>query len=131
SGLEYKYNHALRGQDGVRKIVSDAIGQPISVDDVHATRPGKPVRLTIDAALQDEVEQVLAGVGAEYSPKGSTAIVMDPNTGQILALANWPRVDGNAPAGAPSYANDDRAVSFNYEPGSTFKAFTVAGALQD
>jgi cell division protein FtsI/penicillin-binding protein 2 len=74
---------------------------------------------------------VLAGVGAQYSPRGATAIAMDPNTGEILALANWPRVNANDPAGAPSYANEDRAVGFNYEPGSTFKAFTVAGALQD
>jgi cell division protein FtsI/penicillin-binding protein 2 len=56
---------------------------------------------------------------------------MDPNTGGILALANWPRVNANDPAGAPAYATDDRAVQFNYEPGSTFKAITVAGALQD
>ena len=97
SGLEYKYNSLLRGQNGVRKIVSDAIGQPISVDDVRTTRPGKTLQLTIDAALQDEVEQVLAGVGAEYQPKGATAIVMDPNTGQILALANWPRINANDP----------------------------------
>jgi cell division protein FtsI/penicillin-binding protein 2 len=131
SGLEFMYNRALRGQNGVRKIVSDAIGQPISIDDVRATRPGKPLQLTIDAALQDEVEQVLAGVGAQYSPKGSTAIVMDPNTGRILALANWPRINANDPSAAPSYANEDRAVGFDYEPGSTFKAFTVAGALQD
>jgi cell division protein FtsI (penicillin-binding protein 3) len=131
SGLEYMYNRVLRGQDGVRKIVSDAIGQPISIDDVRPTRPGKPLQLTIDAALQDEVEQVLAGVGAQYSPKGSTAIVMDPNTGQILALANWPRINANDPSSAPSYANEDRAAGFDYEPGSTFKAFTVAGALQD
>ena len=131
SGLEYMYNRELRGQDGIRKIVSDAIGQPISVDDVRTTRPGKGVQLTIDAALQDEVEQVLAGVGAQYSPKGATAIVMDPNSGQILALANWPRINANDPSSAPSYANEDRAVGFDYEPGSTFKAFTVAGALQD
>lgn len=131
SGLEYRYERALRGQDGMRRIVNDAIGQPISIDDVHATRPGQTIRLTVDAALQDEVEQVLAGVGAQYSPKGATAIAMDPNTGAILALANWPRVNANDPSGAPSYANENRAVGFNYEPGSTFKAFTVAGALQD
>jgi cell division protein FtsI/penicillin-binding protein 2 len=131
SGLEYMYNRALRGENGVRKIVSDAIGQPISIDDVRATRPGKPVQLTIDGALQDEVEQVLAGVGAQYSPKGATAIAMDPNTGQVLALANWPRINANDPSAAPSYANEDRAVGFDYEPGSTFKAFTVAGAIQD
>jgi cell division protein FtsI/penicillin-binding protein 2 len=131
SGIEYRDNRLLRGGDGIRRIVNDAIGQPVSIDDVRPTRPGKSLSLTIDAALQDEVEQVLADVGAHYSPKGATAIVMDPNTGAILALANWPRVDANNVPGAPSYANEDRAVGFNYEPGSTFKAFTVAGALQD
>ncbi|MGH9060819.1 MAG: peptidoglycan D,D-transpeptidase FtsI family protein, partial [Acidimicrobiales bacterium] len=131
SGLEYYYNSALTGTDGVRQIVNDAIGRPISIDDVRTTRPGKALSLTIDAALQGEVEQVLAGVGAQYSPKGATAIVMNPQTGAILALANWPRVNANNPASAPNYANQDRAVNFNYEPGSTFKAFTVAGALQD
>jgi cell division protein FtsI (penicillin-binding protein 3) len=131
SGIEYRYNNALRGSDGDRTIVNDAIGQPISIDDVRATHPGKTVELTIDAALQDEVEQVLAGVGAQYSPRGATAIVMNPNTGEVLALANWPRVNANDPSGAPSYANEDRAVSFNYEPGSTFKTITIAGALQD
>jgi cell division protein FtsI/penicillin-binding protein 2 len=131
SGIEYRYDSVLHGTNGIRRIVNDAIGQPISIDDARATVPGKTVRLTIDAALQDEVEQVLAGVGAQYSPRGATAIAMDPNNGQILALANWPRVDANDVAGAPTYASDDRAVTFNYEPGSTFKAITVAGALQD
>ncbi len=131
SGIEYRYDNVLRGQDGVRRIVNDAIGQPISIDDLRATRPGRTVQLTIDSALQDEVEQVLAGVGAQYQPRGATAIVMNPNTGEILALANWPRVDANDPFGAPAYAREDRAVGFDYEPGSTFKAITVAGALQD
>jgi cell division protein FtsI (penicillin-binding protein 3) len=131
SGVEYRYDNVLRGHDGVRRIVNDAIGQPISIDDIHATQPGRSVQLTIDSALQDEVEQVLAGVGAQYQPRGATAIVMNPNTGDILALANWPRVDANNPFGAPAYARENRAVGFDYEPGSTFKAFTVAGALQD
>jgi cell division protein FtsI/penicillin-binding protein 2 len=131
SGLEYLYNTRLQGSAGVRRIVNDAIGQPISIDDVRTMRPGATIKLTLDAALQDEVEQVLAGVGAQYSPKGATAIVMDPNSGAILALANWPRVNANDPGASPAYAQDDRAVSFNYEPGSTFKAFTLAGALQD
>jgi cell division protein FtsI/penicillin-binding protein 2 len=56
---------------------------------------------------------------------------MDPRTNKILALANWPRVDANDLGGAPPYAGQNRAVGFNYEPGSTFKAFTFAGALQD
>jgi cell division protein FtsI/penicillin-binding protein 2 len=131
SGLEYLYNPILRGTDGVRRIVNDALGQPISVDQLRPTVSGKTIRLTIDAPLQDEVEQVLAGVGAQYSPKGATAIVADPRTGNILALANWPRVNANDPGGAPQKAWEDQAVGFSYEPGSTFKALTVAGALQD
>jgi cell division protein FtsI/penicillin-binding protein 2 len=93
--------------------------------------PGKDVQLTIDAGLQQKVESVLQGVGEVYRPKGATAIVMDPRTSEVLALANWPRVDANDIAGAPPYATQDRAVGFTYEPGSTFKAITVAGALQD
>jgi cell division protein FtsI/penicillin-binding protein 2 len=131
SGLEYEYNRVLSGTDGIRKVVDDAIGQPISINDVRPTAPGKTLTLTLDAALQGEVEQVLAGVGAQYQPKGATAIVMNPNTGAILALANWPRVSATDPNGAPYWAQEDRATGFTYEPGSTFKAITVAGALQE
>jgi cell division protein FtsI/penicillin-binding protein 2 len=131
SGLEYLYNKALSGVTGVRKVVDDAKGQPISIDNVRPTVPGKTLALTIDARLQDEVEQVLAGIGAQYQPKGATAIVMNPQTGAILALANWPRVDANNPNGAPYWAQENRATGFTYEPGSTFKAITVAGALSD
>jgi cell division protein FtsI (penicillin-binding protein 3) len=92
---------------------------------------GQGLQLTLDAKIQDKVEQVLQGVGETYRPKGATAIVMDPSDGELLAVANWPRINANDPAGAPGYANEDRAVGFTYEPGSTFKAFTVAGALQD
>jgi cell division protein FtsI/penicillin-binding protein 2 len=131
SGIEYRYNSILGGRKGVRRVVSDALGQPISIDDVHSAVPGKAIKLTIDSALQAEVEQVLAGVGSTAAPKGATAIVMNPNTGAILALANWPGVDANDISGASSQDLEDRAVEFNYEPGSTFKAVTVAGALQD
>jgi len=131
SGLEYEYNRELRGRDGVRKVVSDAIGQPISIEDVKPTVPGKTLRLTIDGALQSYVEGVLAGVGAQYSPQSATAIVSDPRTGAILALANWPLVNSNDPLSAPPPAWADQALGFSYEPGSTFKAITVAGALQD
>jgi cell division protein FtsI (penicillin-binding protein 3) len=130
-GLEYGEDRVLRGGDGVRRVVSDALGQPISITDTRPTKPGEDVQLTLDAGLQAKVESVLAGVGQVYRPKGATAIAMDPQTGELLALANWPRVDANDPGGAPPYATQDRAVGFTYEPGSTFKAITVSGALQD
>jgi cell division protein FtsI (penicillin-binding protein 3) len=137
AGLEYRFNTQLSGVAGERKVIDNpSTGDPISIQTVRKVTPGKSLRLTISAPLQDEVEQVLAGVGKEYSPKFATAIVMRPSDGAILALGNWPRVDANDPyAGGTTTQIDnaiqDHAVSFNYEPGSTFKAVTVAGALQD
>jgi len=131
SGLEYARDSVLRGSDGKRRIVKDALGQPIVMQETTRARPGKDVQLTLDAELQGEVEDVLAQVGQSWRPKGATALVMDPRSSKILALANWPRVDANDLGGAPTYAAQNRAVGFNYEPGSTFKTFTVAGALEE
>ena len=74
---------------------------------------------------------MLADVGRIYQPKGATAIAMNPNNGDILAMANWPEVDANHVDRAPAWARLNRAVGMTYEPGSTFKAVTVAGALAD
>src|SRR3954453_5932751 len=131
SGLEYTRDRILRGSDGERRLVKDALGQPISMSDVEPARPGQDVRLTLDAAIQDKVESVLQQVGQKFSPRGATAVVMDPRTGAIMALANWPRVDADNLTGAPAFARQNRAIGSTYEPGSTFKAFTVAGALMD
>jgi cell division protein FtsI/penicillin-binding protein 2 len=131
SGLEFLYNSALGGIDGIRRIVNAANGQAISITEERQATPGKTLRLTIDSALQSQVEQVLAGVGQQYSPQSATAIVMNPQTGAILALANWPTENANDPAATPGIPQEDQVTSFNYEPGSTFKAITVAGALQD
>ena len=130
-GLENSFNSPLSGQPGLRRTVSDAVGTPIAVDQLRPMIPGKTLRLTIDSALQEEVEQILAGVGAQYSPQGATAIVEDPRTGAILALANWPQFNANAPFAVHESTWENQAVGFSYEPGSTFKAITVAGALQD
>jgi cell division protein FtsI/penicillin-binding protein 2 len=131
AGLEHELDRALSGSAGERHVVKDAIGQPIAMRDTKTAVPGKDVRLTLDAAIQDEAERVLADVGAKWKPKGATAVVMDPRDGSILALANWPRVNANALYDAPDYARGNRAIGAVYEPGSTFKAITVAGALQD
>jgi cell division protein FtsI (penicillin-binding protein 3) len=130
AGLEYSENHALGGKAGERRIVKDALGQPISLRDEHEMRAGHNLQLTLDSAIQDRTEKVLAQVGLDFSPKGAMALVMDPRSGELLAIANWPRVDANDPSQAPGYAKQDRAVQAAYEPGSTFKPFTVAGALE-
>ena len=74
---------------------------------------------------------MLAGVGETYQPDGATAIVMDPRDSEILAMANWPGFDPSDPAAAEPEDLGNMATGFTYEPGSTFKAFTVAGALEE
>jgi cell division protein FtsI (penicillin-binding protein 3) len=131
SGLEYSLDQVLHGADGERRVVRDGVGEDVKVDTVKAAKPGAEVELSLDSKIQDKVENVLRGVGETYRPKGATAIVTDPRSGEILALANWPKVNANDPSAAPGYANQNRAVGITYEPGSTFKAITVAGALED
>jgi cell division protein FtsI (penicillin-binding protein 3) len=131
SGIEQSYEEQLHGQDGKRTIVRDALGEPISLVERKRDVPGDDLRLTLDSAIQERVEAVLAEVGQTFRPKGATALVLDPRNGEILALANWPRVNAAEPGAAPAYARQNRAVAASFEPGSTFKAFTVAGALEE
>jgi cell division protein FtsI (penicillin-binding protein 3) len=131
AGLEYSLEKHLAGRDGERRLTKDALGEAIELVETERTVPGADVRLTLDAAIQGRAEEVLAELGEEWQPKGATAIVMDPRDGGLLALANWPQVNANSPGDAPDYARQNRAIGATYEPGSTFKAFTVAGALED
>ena len=131
TGLEQGEEEILRGTDGERRIVKDALGEPMRLETVKEAKNGSDIQLTLDPAIQSKAEQVLGEVGETYSPKGATAIAVDPRTSQILAMANWPPID---PAHLEEASNEDlinRATGFNYEPGSTFKAFTVAAALTE
>jgi cell division protein FtsI/penicillin-binding protein 2 len=134
AGLEYSRNSVLAGRAGERRVVSDARGQPVSISEPHRELPGEPLSLTLDANIQQRAEDVLGAVARVFRPKDATAIVMDPRTGAILALANWPQVDANdASAYSPegmAEAMEDRAVGLDYEPGSTFKVVAVSGALE-
>jgi cell division protein FtsI (penicillin-binding protein 3) len=131
SGLEYSRESLLHGRSGQRRVVSDAIGQPVSISEPHQEEAGKELTLTLDANIQQRTEDELSAVAQAFNPKDATAIVMDPRTGAVLALANWPQANANDPGSAPAEALQDRAVGFAYEPGSTFKAVTVSGALQE
>ncbi|HEX8745517.1 MAG TPA: penicillin-binding protein 2 [Thermoleophilaceae bacterium] len=131
AGIEQSREKTLHGKDGMRRIVSDALGDPVSIVDLEQARPGEDVRLTIDSAIQERVESVLSDVGRAYQPKGATALVLDPRNGEILSLANWPPVQAERFGDAPAYARQNRAVGASYEPGSTFKPFTVAGAMTE
>jgi cell division protein FtsI (penicillin-binding protein 3) len=129
SGLEGADNGLLSASNGEQRVVLDGLGKAIERDTVAPASDGQSIRLTIDAAIQQRTEEVLADVARTYQPQGATAIVMDPRNAQVLAMANWPTVDPSDPADADPAAMGNMATGFTYEPGSTFKAFTVAGAL--
>ncbi len=130
AGLEYSRNAPLTGFPGQRRVVSDAIGQPVSITETKREVPGKSLSLTLDVNIQQRVEDVLGAVARDFDPKDATAIVMDPRSGSILALANWPQVDANDPSASPEEEMEDRAVGLAYEPGSTFKVVAVSAALE-
>jgi cell division protein FtsI (penicillin-binding protein 3) len=131
TGLEASQEERLHGADGERQVTRDALGEEISRETLAAASTGEDLKLTIDAVLQAHTEDVIAQVGQTFTPKGATAIVMDPDTSDVLALANWPSTDPTEIASASQSEILNRATGFTYEPGSTFKAFTVAGALED
>lgn len=131
TGLEMGEDPVLRGTDGERRIVNDALGEPIRMETVQEASDGEDLRLTLDPAIQKETEQALGEVGEAYAPKGATAIVMNPRNSQLLAIANWPPVDPSDLENADPEDLINRATGFTYEPGSTFKAFTVSAALEE
>jgi cell division protein FtsI (penicillin-binding protein 3) len=131
TGLEEGEEDVLGGDDGERRIVNDALGEPIRLETVEEAEDGEDIQLTLDPVIQQKTEEVLNGVGEAYSPVGATAIVVDPRSAEVLAMANWPPVN---PADLSEVSNEDllnKATGFTYEPGSTFKAFTVAAALEE
>ena len=131
TGLESHYEDLVGGTDGETKITRDALGETIERETLHNQATGSDIKLTLDAEIQERTEDVLAGVGRTYDPKGATIVVMNPRSGEVLALANWPRADPTDLESASEEALANHATGFTYEPGSTFKAFTVAAALEE
>ncbi len=131
TGLEHSENDVLGGANGEQDVVHDALGQPLRMETVKPASVGEDIQTTIDAAIQGKTEEALSAAAQQYGAKGASAIVMNPNTGEILAMANWPGFDPSDLQDATPDELENRATGFTYEPGSTFKAFTVASALSD
>lgn len=131
TGLEQAEDETLGGASGEQEVVHDARGDPIRFDTVTPPSIGEDIQVTLDAAIQDRAEEALAEAGEHYEAKGASAIVMDPNSGDVLAMANWPGYDPSDLASASEESLSNRATGFTYEPGSTFKAFTVGAALEE
>ena len=130
-GLERSLDKTLAGKPGYEIVVRDPLGRAIDVVTSRRERAGRNVVLTLDHQLQASAEQLLANAVLRWRARGATAIVMDPRSGAILAMANAPTFDANGFSSAPADARRNRAVTDLYEPGSTFKIVTVAAALED
>ena len=132
AGLELQYEEQLAGQAGESQIVSDVFGRRLATNSLKEAVPGQDITLTIDAEIQYETEKVLAAVVEEFEAKKACAVVLDPTTGEILAMANTPVFDANLYSSKTVLESDRRnmAVTDQYEPGSTFKMVTVAAALE-
>jgi len=131
SGLEVGLDEVLHGSDGERIVVRDALGEPIRLEILSPDSDGEDIQLTLDWAIQKQTERVLAEVGASYQPRGASAVVMDPRTSEVLAMANWPPLDPEDLSEASNQDLLNQTTGFTYEPGSTFKAFTIAAALEE
>jgi cell division protein FtsI/penicillin-binding protein 2 len=131
AGLELQLDHDLAGSAGHQTLVKDPSGHVIDVLDDRPERQGRDVTLTLDHTIQANAEEVLRETVRKWNAKSATAIVLDPRTGAILAMAVQPGYDANRYPWAPRDLQRNRAVTDTYEPGSTFKVVTVAAALSE
>src|SRR2546429_1370001 len=132
-GVEASMEEYLHGQDGYRFIEHNRAGQEIVPyrGQERAPRDGYQVHLTVDLGLQSIVEEEIEAAMTEYSPQKATIILMRPQTGEILAMANRPNFDLNLRADAKPEQMKNRAIIDMMEPGSTFKIVTAAAALNE
>jgi cell division protein FtsI (penicillin-binding protein 3) len=130
SGIEYAFDDQIRGRAAKVAIQIDARRRAVG----HAEKPsteGRTVVLTLDESIQHSAERELDRALVETGSVAGVIVVLDPGTGEILALANRPAFNPNRFAAYPSSRWKNRAVADAYEPGSIFKIFTAAAALQE
>jgi stage V sporulation protein D (sporulation-specific penicillin-binding protein) len=132
SGLELQYDKYLKGENGSIKYFSDAKGKRLQMAEIYEQpQSGVNMMLTIDSKIQTSVERELDNIEARYNPDSALAIVMDPNSGEILAMSSRPNF-------SPSHYQDYTIEEINrnlpiwstYEPGSTFKVVTLAASTR-
>jgi len=129
-GIEYALDKQIRGKPGSVLMTKDA--KRHRIDRVEAAAlPGAGVTLTLDENIQYIAEKELAAAIVDTHSIAGTIVVEDPNSGELLAIANWPTFDSNEPSRYPDEDRMNRAVASAYEPGSTFKVITLSSAFEN
>lgn len=131
-GLELKYDSELKGKAGRAQILRDARQQELLIEEnLIPPQDGFELVLTIDETIQYLAEKALANTVEKHNARGGSVIVMDPRTGEILALANYPTYDLEKVNESSLESRTNRAISFVYEPGSVLKVVTASAALEE
>ena len=133
SGIEMMYDKYLTGESGAIKYFSDAKGNKLDLSEIYLeSSPGMNVYLTIDINIQLALERELSNVSDTLSPDNSLGIVIDPNTGEILAMASRPTYNpNNYKKFSAEVLNRNLPIWMTYEPGSTFKIITMSSAVEE
>ena len=130
-GIELAYESTLAGMAGARRVIKDRNGAVIEdVASIREPRPGRDVVLSVDSRIQHLAWSQLRETIAQHHAKAGAVIVVDPRTGEVLALANYPDYDPNQREHMSGAQLRNRSVTDTYEPGSTLKPFTIAAALE-
>lgn len=130
-GLELAYDEWLTGKPGVTRVIRDGEGRQIaSVDLIRAAEPGRPIALSIDRRLQHLAHRELQNAVKANQAEAGSVVVLDVATGEVLAMANHPSYNPNSREGSTPASRRNRALTDVLEPGSTFKSFIVAAALE-
>ncbi|TSA00880.1 MAG: penicillin-binding protein [Deltaproteobacteria bacterium] len=131
-GVELSLNRYLRGERGSLLCERDARGGLIvpATTQVEVNSKGHSVALTIDRNIQHVAETELQAAVEKFSARGGMAVVLSPGTGEILAMATAPSFNPNTPGRAPAGTRKNRSLTDSFEPGSTFKVFSLASALE-
>ncbi len=129
--LELAFDNVLAGQPGSRRVIKDRLGQIVEdVESIRTPRDGSTLRLSIDARIQYLAYRELKSAVAEHRAKAGGIVVLDVETGEVLAMANAPSFNPNNRGKLDPRRTRNRAVTDLFEPGSTLKPFTVAAALE-
>ena len=132
-GVELKYNDYIRGETGSSVAERDALGRRVLVQGVEGLHipPGSDIHLTLDTSIQHMAEKELEASILKYRAKAGVAVVVEPFTGEVLALANYPSFYPNNYSKHLAEQRRNRAVTDSFEPGSTFKTILAAAALEE
>lgn len=132
-GVELHYDRYIRGESGSPVIERDALGRRVLAQGVEEIQipPGADIHLTLDTSIQHLAEKQLEATATKYRAKAGIAVVVEPFTGEVLALANYPSFDPNNFARHSSQQWRNRAVTDSFEPGSTFKTILAAAVLEE